>query len=411
MGTVGDTIDGGWRSTLVDAVDACAAADPTGLDDAQLASDVALLSKVGRRLEGLCARLVAEQARRRPEGRVTSTRALKSALGLSGGAARALGAAAEAIRALPSAAGEALAAGAISAEHVRALHGAGSSLGADTQEALLADAAREDPDDFRRRVLAVALANDGDDGAAQAARQRAARTAWWRIGDDGLHELRARLAPDDGGVVRTALQRLMDERWRAEHPERSRQVAPRDPFGVRLADALVDLARGVGAGRTPSRARAVPSISVLVDFQTLRHGLHDRGVHEDEWGNPLSPATIRRLACEAGVIPIVLGERSVPIDVGRRRRSPSAAQRAAVVARDRHCTLPGCSVPAAWCQVHHIAHWTNGGPTNLSNLILVCHEHHHLVHEGGWRAIGPAESVRFVSPDGAELRRRERRPP
>ena len=115
----------------------------------------------------------------------------------------------------------------------------------------------------------------------------------------------------------------------------------------------------------------------------------------------MSPETVRRLACEADIIPMVLGGDSVPLDVGRSRRFPSVGQRMAVTERDRHCRFPGCDAPSAWCDVHHVVHWARFGPTDVHNLVLLCSRHHHAVHEGGWRMHGDANGeieVRF--PDG-----------
>jgi hypothetical protein len=341
---------------------------------------------------------------------------------------------------------DALDAGAISAEHLRILHGAGASLSDAARAALLEFARVEDADAFKQRVIRAVQVEDADDGAARAARQHAARTASWRVRRDGMHELRVTLAPDDASIVRGALQQVMDARWRAEHPERNQTRVERDPFGARLADAVVDLARGVRAafaaavsprdvptasdgccsedgccggndhadhddhdhdgGMAPAwMGRASPPgsdalVVLLADIETLRDGLHEGSVHEDGWGTALSPETLRRLACDAEILPIVMDGASVPLDAGRKRREPTPTQRAAVAARDRHCRFPGCRVPAAWCQVHHIVHWARGGSTNLDNLILACHEHHRALHEGGWNAVGPADRVQFTSPNG-----------
>ncbi|MGH2815218.1 MAG: HNH endonuclease signature motif containing protein, partial [Actinomycetota bacterium] len=61
-----------------------------------------------------------------------------------------------------------------------------------------------------------------------------------------------------------------------------------------------------------------------------------------------------------------------------------------LVVRDGGCAVAGCDRPPAWCQAHHLRHWLHGGPTNLTNLALLCRAHHRTVHEGGWRLIrGP----------------------
>ena len=132
----------------------------------------------------------------------------------------------------------------------------------------------------------------------------------------------------------------------------------------------------------------------------MKHSRDFNLVRESVLSTTLSPETLRRLACDAEILPIVMDGASVPLDAGRKRREPTPTQRAAVAARDRHCRFPGCRVPAAWCQMHHIVHWARGGSTNLDNLILACHEHHRALHEGGWNAVGPADRVQFTSPSG-----------
>jgi hypothetical protein len=88
--------------------------------------------------------------------------------------------------------------------------------------------------------------------------------------------------------------------------------------------------------------------------------------------------------------PILGGAASQPLDVGRSTRVVQPAQRAALTVRDGGCVFPGCDRPLAWCDAHHLWHWTNGGPTDLANLALLCRAHHRAVHEGGWRlARGP----------------------
>jgi len=73
---------------------------------------------------------------------------------------------------------------------------------------------------------------------------------------------------------------------------------------------------------------------------------------------------------------------------GRLTRTVPPPSWRALVARDPHCTHPGCAAPPAWCEAHHITHWADGGPTNLHNLELKCRRHHRQHHEGHTRA-GP----------------------
>ena len=94
----------------------------------------------------------------------------------------------------------------------------------------------------------------------------------------------------------------------------------------------------------------------------------------------LTAAVIRRLACDAGIIPIVLGSRSEVLDVGRKRRTVPTGIRRALIVRDKGCAFPRCDRPPGWTDAHHIIPWSHGGPTSLQNLVLLCGHHHDTVH-------------------------------
>jgi hypothetical protein len=102
-------------------------------------------------------------------------------------------------------------------------------------------------------------------------------------------------------------------------------------------------------------------------------------------GIELSATTIRRLACDAEIIPTVLGTRGEPLDVGRARRLVTPAIWLALVLRDRHCAFPGCTRPPVMCHTHHVHHWALGGGTSLSNLVLLCGHHHRTIHDTPWK--------------------------
>jgi hypothetical protein len=90
--------------------------------------------------------------------------------------------------------------------------------------------------------------------------------------------------------------------------------------------------------------------------------------------------TVRRLACDAAIVPVVLGKQGEILDQGREQRLFSKGQVRALWLRDGHCTFPGCDAPAAWCDAHHLVHWIDGGPTDLANAALLCGPHHTIVH-------------------------------
>jgi hypothetical protein len=69
------------------------------------------------------------------------------------------------------------------------------------------------------------------------------------------------------------------------------------------------------------------------------------------------------------------------------------------VLADKHCQFPGCDRPAEWCDVHHLDDWVNGGRTRREDLRLVCHRHHTMVHEGGWRLLrGNGDQLEAIPP-------------
>ena len=105
---------------------------------------------------------------------------------------------------------------------------------------------------------------------------------------------------------------------------------------------------------------------------------------QQEWGSLISASAARRLACHASVQRIVLDPAGAVLDVGRDYRTATAAQFAALIARDGGCAFPGCTRPPAWCIAHHAKHWINGGETDLDNLVLLCGYHHRVIHHGGW---------------------------
>lgn len=96
-------------------------------------------------------------------------------------------------------------------------------------------------------------------------------------------------------------------------------------------------------------------------------------------GEKLSARQARLLACDAGILPVVMGGKGVPLDVGRERRLFGGTLRALLVARDQGCSFPGCDAGPAECEGHHIVPWHAGGRTSLANAVLLCGFHHHLV--------------------------------
>lgn len=151
----------------------------------------------------------------------------------------------------------------------------------------------------------------------------------------------------------------------------------------RLADAFVETFRRVGLdGGLPTKGGDRPRVLITMDFEKLKRGTGYATMLDT--GDQLSVEAVRRLACDAHVIPVVLGGHGQILDLGRARRTADGPLRVAVIARDQGCIHPGCTRPPRWCDVHHAIPWWAGGPTSLPNCVLLCGFHHKLYDKALW---------------------------
>ena len=147
---------------------------------------------------------------------------------------------------------------------------------------------------------------------------------------------------------------------------------------ARRADALLDLVtRAVGAPDGVPR-QAKTSLVLTIGLDVLQGRCRGGGLTMG--GDLLTVETVRRLACDAQVIPMVLGSKGEALDQGTAERLFNRAQIRHLWLRDRHCTFPGCSKPASWADAHHLIHWADDGPTDIWNAALLCRAHHTVVH-------------------------------
>ncbi|WP_324288311.1 HNH endonuclease signature motif containing protein [Paenarthrobacter ureafaciens] len=100
---------------------------------------------------------------------------------------------------------------------------------------------------------------------------------------------------------------------------------------------------------------------------------------------PIHASTIRKIACDADILPVLLGTNGQVLDIGRTTRIFPPHIRKAIAARDQGCTFPDCTIPAPWCEAHHITYWSQGGTTSTNNGTLLCSHHHHLIHKEQWK--------------------------
>jgi hypothetical protein len=144
---------------------------------------------------------------------------------------------------------------------------------------------------------------------------------------------------------------------------------------------------------------AKANITVTIDLEDLKRATAD-ATGDLAYGDALSAAAIRRLACDATIIPLVLGSNSEPLDVGRAERLVTRAMRRALNARDRGCVV--CGAPPVQCDAHHLQSWIDGGVTAIQNLVLLCRRHHVALHAGHWTITITDGEVHVTRPTWAD---------
>ncbi|MGH3832155.1 MAG: DUF222 domain-containing protein [Pseudonocardiaceae bacterium] len=258
--------------------------------------------------------------------------------------------------ALPNTA-SALAAGEIGPAQVRVItdtmNAIPTSVSATDREAAEAELARYarsfDPTSLHKigRHILAHLDPDGreprdQDPAPAAGELRLRERRDGRLGLDGF------LEPEHSAAFRTLIEQFAAPRPAAEGIPDPRTADQRN------ADALLELCGLARAAQDcPTTAGEPPHLTVTLDWDTLRTSV---GVATLDYGTHLTASEARRWACDAKIIPIVLGGASEPLDVGRAMRTVPLSLRRALVARDRSCVFPGCDRPPGLCQAHHCRH-------------------------------------------------------
>ncbi|WP_435770297.1 DUF222 domain-containing protein [Nocardioides sp. SYSU DS0651] len=304
-----------------------------------------------------------------------------------------------------------MAAGGVSAEQARvitrALDDLPSDLGPEvltSAETLLVGYAR----DFRpsalrrigRHILDVAAPEVAEAEEAkrlqreeQAAREKASLR--FRPRGDGTTAFSGLLPDADTARWRTYLDAFTSPRHRPDEPDEPGKPgnlgglgeADRIPPHRKLAHAFSALLEHLDPARLPAHGGDATTVMVTLSYDQLLARLGTAGLVDADLGaDPAAGATLsaeqaRRLACTARIIPVVLGGKGEILDVGRARRLFSAGIRKAIKLRDQRCRAEGCTIPADWCEAHHLVPWSRGGPTSLDNGVCLCSFHHHRIHD------------------------------
>lgn len=334
----------------------------------------------------------------------------------------------------------ALADGHLSPEHARAIVDALDALpaslpGYDTADArdallakaeahLVAEARSLTPAQLRilgRHLVEVLAPETADDierdllEAEEAAARRTTTLAFHRLGN-GTTRIAARVPDLEAALLRKAI----DAHTSPRRPDPAADSGTADAAAGATAGTAAASGAGAGAERLTAAQRRGLALCALLRSLPVdglpQHGgtpigivvtiaetdlRRDTGAASLDTGDRLSVSAARRLACNHGILPAVLGTDSEVLDLGRSRRLFTTAQRKAHLLRHQDCQADGCDTPAAWCEAHHRRKpWQAGGTTDLADLAWLCSFHHHLAHDRGWR-------VDWSSSGVARFQRRE----
>ncbi|TNH30091.1 DUF222 domain-containing protein [Micromonospora orduensis] len=339
---------------------------------------------------------------------------LRDRLRLGVGAARRLVELAATLDTLPPGVRDALTGGSVDVQQVRVIaetvetvHATAGAEAADKAIGVLVEWAKQFDAALLRKLgtrildhVAPEVADAAAEAALRAQESRAARDRHVTVSEqpDGRLRLTGILDVEAAALLRAAIDPLS---------------APGGPDDTRTAgqrrhDAVADVCRlALRTDELPEHGGDLAQLVITTGYDELTRQL---GIGTLDAGLHLTPQAVRRLACDAAIIPAVLGSTGQPLDVGRQRRLITGPLRRALVLRDRGCAFPGCDRPPRWCDGHHIRHWADGGDTSLDNAVLLCGHHHRHVHRGDWVVrLGGDGHPEFVPPawlDPEQLPRR-----
>jgi Domain of unknown function (DUF222) len=254
---------------------------------------------------------------------------------------------------------------------------------------LLAEAAHHDAKTLK--ILGRRLFDVLDPDAADAyegkkledEERRAQRKLWLSMGDngDGTHTGRFRIPNLHAEMLKKMLQALTSPR-RVGPAGRTNPDGTRIPGPEIMGAGFCELLERYPKNKLPHAGGVSATIVVTIEFEKLLAGI---GAAHLDTGGRISASEARRLACAAGIIPAVLGGPSQVLDLGRKRRFHTGAQRIALGLRDGGCTAEGCDRPPSWCHVHHDeTSWADGGGTSVDKGRLLCPWHHGKAHHPGY---------------------------
>jgi hypothetical protein len=284
------------------------------------------------------------------------------------------------------------------------------------EQALTNTAVQSDPDFVSRMAKrwVDAIDQDGSEPSQEDLRQR--QGAFIRKPRRGLHHVEIFATAEQFETLATVMNTATNPRLRqdtdgppdadssvnagggsrgsSEHDVVARPSLDRRSRAQKQLDGLIG-ACGVAlsTGELPATGGLRPQVMVTIDYRDLL----DRVEHQtpstasprlstgaSTFQGPIHPSVIRKIACDADILPVLLGSDSRILDIGRTTRVFPPHIRKAITARDQGCAFPECDIPAPWCEAHHTTYWSHGGTTGTDSGTLLCSHHHHVIHKEHW---------------------------
>ena len=316
--------------------------------------------------------------------------------GISAHKARQLAKTAEGLTAMPDVL-SAVQHGDISADQggmVAESHKRAPMSGQDQQE-LLALGGWQGHDEFKKTVAAREDRRRADDGMGRIERQSARRSAKVFNGSDGMVVFHAELDQIAGERAKTALWAMSTKMLGddiAHDPVRTFEQRNADAFVALLTQQPADASANESAGESGGDVRPQKTVLVVsADYDAIEGRLTSAGLID---GSPIDLDELRRLACDAEIVPMIFSADGQPLYAGRAQRAVTKAQKLALYRRDRGCV--GCGIRPHACEAHHIQPWEHNGTTDIDNLVLLCPRCHKKVHKHGYSVELCPETGRFT---------------
>jgi hypothetical protein len=256
---------------------------------------------------------------------------------------------------------------------------ADSALQAKAEQHLVELAEQHDPRELRilgRRILEVHAPEIADEAlrrVLESEERHASETSHFTMRPDGHGSMVGRFK------IPLLAGRILENHLAAIAAPRHQNAGP-DPKPWRWGTAFTEYIETRPTTSIPHAGGIAATVVVTMTLDSLLDGIKAASLLDTS--DAISAAEARRIACEAGIIPAVLGTQSQVLDLGRKTRFHTEPQRIAIAIRDQGCIVEDCDRGPGDCHVHHLDEWVKDqGGTSVERGALICAPHHTQIHD------------------------------